>query len=95
METENKTNNNCNCGDDCCKPKKSKLWTKILFFIVIATALSIVTFKIVANNKKAEVKPPVVIVDSIKKPSCCDTTQPNICTKVSDPNKPCCPQSKN
>jgi len=95
MEPTNKTNDNCGCGDGCCTPKKSKPWTKILFFLIVAAAITIATYKIVAKETKPEVKAAVVSADSnAKKPSCCDTTQPNICTKVSDPNKPCCPQSK-
>lgn len=96
MESTNKTNENCDCTDGCCKPKSNRLWTKIVFFVIVAAAISIVTFKMVAKNDKTEAIPPSVTTAPKAKPACGDTTQPNICTKVGDQSndKPCCPQAK-
>ncbi len=46
MEPENKTKDDCGCSDgNCCTPKKSTPWTKILFIVVIVAALAIIVMK--------------------------------------------------
>ena len=51
METENNTKQDCGCGTDCCTPKKSKLWMKIVFIVIVAAAIAIVTVKLISNNR--------------------------------------------
>jgi len=84
----------CGCGSDCCQPKKSKLWMKIVLVVVILAAVAIVTFKFVGKNMAEPV--PVTDTVSATQPSSCDTTCVKTCTKITTPgqNPPCCPQAK-
>ena len=93
MENNTETKQDCGCNGDCCQPKKGKIWTKMIFFIIVTAAIAIVTFKLFINNIKAEPKAKTV---SKEQPACCDTTKPNMFIQISDPNKnqPCCPKVK-
>lgn len=107
METEKNTKQDCNCSPDCCTPKKSKLWMKILFIVIVVAAATIVIVKLVSNNSNPESNNSAVTTEkssdsetsvNIKydnsnwqKMSCGDTT------KTCDPSKnsSCCPKNKN
>lgn len=58
MENENNTNQDCGCGTDCCTPKKSNLWMKIIFIVIVVAAAAIVTIKLTgAKNASANQSP--------------------------------------
>ncbi|MFH0867186.1 MAG: hypothetical protein V1904_13410 [Bacteroidota bacterium] len=88
MENENNTKQDCSCGTDCCTPRKSNLWMKIVFIVIVVAAVTIVTVKLVSNDNKAGSSNSAV---TIEKSSCSDTT------KACDPKKnpSCCPKNKN
>ena len=103
MEKENNTKQDCNCGPDCCTPKKSKLWMKIVFIVVVVAAATIVTVKLVSSNNESATNNSSITNEkstcgdnstSIKcdnsnwQKSSCDTS------KKCDPGKgsSCCPQ---
>jgi hypothetical protein len=66
METENKTTQDCGCDGDCCTPKRSKLWMKIVFIVIVAAAIGIVSMKLIEKSD-APVPP--------KKSCCSDSTK--------------------
>lgn len=83
MESENKKQD-CGCSDpNCCTPKKSNLWMKIVFAVIVVAALLIVAIKLMNNDK-----PDQGNSNAINK-SGCDTT-----VKSCDPGKNpgCCPK---
>jgi len=86
METENKTTQDCGCDGDCCQPAKSKPWMKIIFFVIIAAAITIVTIKLVNKNySDTTVKGTAVTTG---KTGCGDTTKSKTCSK--NGNSSCC-----
>lgn len=97
MNIREKNQADCGCGSNdsnCCGPKKGKgkLWTKIVFIVVVLAAAAIVTIKLVQKNDSSE----QVRNDTIaaQKTGCGDSSGFKTCTKVCDPSKGCCPQSK-
>lgn len=89
MENENKTKQDCGCGDGCCTPSKSKLWMKILFAIIIIAAIAIVSYKLVNNNTSSA---KVGATIGTEKSGCCDSSKTKSCESG---NKSCCPENKN
>jgi len=92
---ENNMNNqpDCECGSDCYQPKKNnKLWTKIVFTIVMVAAVAIVTIKLVNKNTEG----PVAAKDSLCCPKACSDTSGVNLVQITNPgeNPPCCPKSK-
>jgi len=82
MENENKSNQDCGCGSDCCPPKKNKLWMKLVFIAIVVAAVGIVTVKLISSNTS----------DSTEKSSCCDTTKSKGCCEKE--NHSCSSQTK-
>ena len=89
MEKENEVKQDCGCDDGCCSPKtkKSKLWTKILFIVVIAAAVTVVIIKVAGNSGKSDNKSTMVQNAKI---GAKDTTKP-CCAKG---NSSCCDKGK-
>ncbi len=94
MEKQNDSKQNCDCGPDCCTPKKkNKLWMKLLFILIILAAVAIITVKLAGkNHSEANVTKDTVNVQQTA--GCCDTTGIKTCVKVCNPSQGCCPQSK-
>jgi hypothetical protein len=79
----------CGCDGDCCKPKKTNIFTKLLFAVILLAALGIIGMKLVnkpdpKNNKEAVAAP--------AKGSCCDTTVSKCCEPKKDTT--CCSKDK-
>lgn len=96
MEIEKHTQQDCGCSSsgDCCTPKKSKLWMKIVFIVIVVAAMAIVTVKLVnSNNCKSDAKGVTVATE---KSGCGDSTKSIKCVKICDPEKnpSCCPKAK-
>ena len=98
MENQENSKQDCGCSDGCCTPKKkSTLWTKILFIVIILAAGTIITVKLTgktgtpANAKCCE-------TSQTQSSSCCPETakQDSVPAKCCDTQeeKPCCPQSE-
>ena len=103
MENENNTKQDCGCGTDCCTPKKSNLWMKIVFIVIIVAAVTIAVLKLTGNcsmcgnNAPATTEKSCCSGDTTKK--CGGDTTKNCngnITKVCDPKKgsSCCPGNK-
>jgi hypothetical protein len=95
MENQNNSNQDCGCSDGCCTPqKKSNLWKRLLFCIIILAAGTIITVKLVAKNSETTAK----CCPQTTNPSCCPQAvskkeQPACCTKpASSPTPSCCAQ---
>ncbi len=89
MEPENKTKDDCGCSDgNCCTPKKSTPWTKILFIVVIVAALAIIVMKFSCGSCKTEACTSQVKTDSA---GGTDSTTKPCCA---DPNASCGDKSK-
>jgi len=79
----------CGCEGGNCQPKKSNLFTKIFFAVILMAAVGIIAVKIfyrpsVAANKEAACKP--------GSSACCDTTKAATCDTTK--GSACCPKSK-
>jgi hypothetical protein len=81
--------NDCNCDGECCPPGKNNIFSKLIFAVIILTAMGIVAVKIFyhqapavnhqgLNNKGAA--------------ACCDTTPAKPCDTTKGSS--CCPKSK-
>lgn len=86
METEKKEMNDCGCSDNCCSPKKKNPAIKIIFIIVVLSALGIAGFKLFSNNEKKSVvtkeqKETTTPCCDSKKTDNCDTTSKSCCSK--------------
>ncbi|MDD3877089.1 MAG: hypothetical protein PHT69_10735 [Bacteroidales bacterium] len=91
MTTEN-NQNECGCGPDCCQPKKSNIWKKLLFAAVLIAATAIVTVKLTGNTEKKA--PSCCDSTSVSQSGCCDSTDAKI-TNIQDSTKirSCCPNA--
>ncbi|MEI6124498.1 MAG: hypothetical protein WCQ95_12810 [Bacteroidota bacterium] len=82
---KNEIKKDCGCDDGCCQPKKSKLWAKILFAVVIVAAIAIIAIKFTGNNNNSDNKSTMVknekigATDSTK--SCCPKSNASCCPK--------------
>ena len=74
---ENETKKDCGCDDGCCQPKKSNLWTKVVFIVVIVAALAIVAIKFTGGSNKDANNATMVKNEKIG---------------AADSTKPCCAQ---
>jgi len=94
MENQNNSNQDCGCGDGCCTPqKKSSLWKRLLFGVIILAAGTIVTVKLVAKQSAPSANCSKTEASS----SCCPQTAPKkepACCEQSKPaeSSPCCSQ---
>ncbi|MFH0895591.1 MAG: hypothetical protein V2A54_14240 [Bacteroidota bacterium] len=89
MENEENKKQDCECGTDCCTPKKSKCWMKILFIVIIAAALTIVVVKLTGkSNDEATPKQ-----DTVKTQKAGAADSAKSCNKPcgSDKKSSCCP----
>jgi len=77
----------CNCADDCCLPKKDNKARKIIFAIILLSAIWLIAFKLFNKPVPAAVKesccPPVVTTG-------CDTTKNLTCDTTK--GSTCCPK---
>ncbi|MDR2586598.1 MAG: hypothetical protein LBC84_10360 [Prevotellaceae bacterium] len=68
MENQNNSNQDCGCSDGCCAPqKKGKLWSRIVFIVIIVAAATIVTIKLTGKQDT----PPADCCETAENPSCC------------------------
>ena len=93
MEDNKNETKDCGCDSDCCQPKKSNTWKKLLFIAIILAAGAIVTVKLVTNktaNSQVNTE-----TKNIQAPNNgCDTSGVKTCTKICGPEekKSCCPK---
>jgi len=84
--------NECACSTDCCQPKKTNPWKKIVFILVFFIAAAIIIVKVttgnVSNASQLSCDP-----SKCASSSCCDTDKANIVTIKND-TAACCPGSK-
>jgi len=66
MENQNISKQDCGCGENCCTPKKSRLWTRVIFIIIILAAGTIIALKLVGNHDK-------------EADDCCEATENSNC----------------
>jgi hypothetical protein len=87
-------NSGCDCGPGCCEPPKGKgkLWTKIVFVVIVCVAAAIVTVKLVTNNSSTT-QAGNDTISGQQTEACGDTTGFKTCVKVCDPSQ-CCPQAR-
>jgi len=54
MENQNVSKQDCSCSDGCCTPQKktSKLWSKIIFLIIVLAAGVIIMVKLINKPEK-------------------------------------------
>jgi hypothetical protein len=87
-------NSDCTSNSDCCQPAKGKLWKKILFVLILFSAVVIVSFKLFGKN---DTKPQVnTNTTNAQQPDCCDTTSMKGNTEITQPadTLSCCPKPK-
>ncbi|MEI7662833.1 MAG: hypothetical protein WCK34_11560 [Bacteroidota bacterium] len=87
-QPENSGNqHDCGCEDGNCKPKKSNLFRKIVFAVILLAAAGIITVKLISKPA------PVAGKDTQCKPgsSCCDTTKTKTCDTTKGSS--CCPKN--
>jgi hypothetical protein len=78
MNTENGTKQDCGCDNgECCQPKKSNKWTKIIFALILLTAVAIIVAKFTYGD--------------CKKDTCAKTTDTTGVATKDSTAKPCCP----
>jgi len=108
MENQTNSNQDCGCGEGCCPPKgkKSNLWKKLLFVIIILAAGTIVAAKLVGaqntplakNTPPAQNTPPAKCCTATQGSSCCPQTvkQDSVPAKCCESSEktPCCSQSQ-
>lgn len=89
MENEENKKQDCDCGSDCCTPKKSKCWMKILFVAIIVAALTIVVVKLTGKTEE----PAVHKQDTVKTQKAAGSDSAPTCVKpcVGDKKSSCCP----
>jgi len=96
MKNQTNSNQDCGCGDGCCTPKKKgNLWTKILFFVIVLAAGTIITVKLAGKPNAPQ---PVKCCSSTQSSSsCCPQTakQDTVPAKCCDTQEktPCCSQT--
>ena len=84
----------CACNSDCCQPQKAKPWKKILFALIVFSAVVIVSFKLFGNKEiEHQVK---TNTQSAQQPGCCDAkdTKGDVKTANSEKTKSCCQPTK-
>ena len=97
MESKENSKQDCGCSDGCCTPKKkSNLWTKILFIVIILAAGTIVAAKLIGKPNSA---PVAKCCTATQGSSCCpqavkQDSVPAKCCESSE-KTPCCSQSEN
>lgn len=81
---DSSTSSDCSCDNkECCPPKKKPIWIKLLSFLVLLIALSIIIFKIFNSDISAKSS-----AKEAANSSCCDTTP-----KGDTNATPCCPKN--
>jgi len=95
MEPKDKSEQDCECGNDCCQPTARKPWTKIVFFIVIIAALAIVAIKLSHSDNPGKAGSTTDTLTTVK-PGSADAGQTKSCSSKCDTSikSNCCPQSK-
>ena len=93
MENETNKQQDCGCnGGDCCTPKKSKLWMKIVFVAIVLAAIAIITVKLVNKGCTTEPAKKSCCSDSTKS---CNHKKDTVKINGSDTTKPkCCDKKK-
>ena len=76
-ESEN-NKQDCGCEDGCCQPKKKNNFSKVIFAVILLTALAIIGVKLVGRSGNDPVK------QMVSSPGCdtaktCDTTKGSSC----------------
>jgi hypothetical protein len=66
----------CGCTNGSCKPKKKNNFSKLIFAVIILTALAIIGVKLVGHSVNASGKQ---LFAAPGKPSCCDTSNTKTC----------------
>ncbi len=94
MEDQKLLKTDCNCEGDCCPPKKDKPWKKIVFFVTMLAAVSIVFIRLSSESKGKSMGTNDPI--NIQQATGADSTAVKDCSKTCDPsqNPSCCPQVK-
>ncbi len=83
-------NDDCNCGGDCCQPKKKSIWPKVIFTLVMLAAMGVIVVKLFFTSSpvtSTPVKNSQIVndqnspkwADSCKSASGCDTTKGSSC----------------
>ena len=69
MENQENSKQDCGCSDGCCTPqkKKSNLWSKIIFVIIVLAAGAIITVKLANKPEKC--------CDTKENPTCCPQSE--------------------
>jgi arsenate reductase (thioredoxin) len=81
--------NDCNCDGGCCPPKKNNIFSKLIFAVIILTAMGIVAVKLIyqqapaANNQG---------LNKQRTSVGCDTSSAKTCDTAKGSS--CCPNSK-
>ena len=80
---------NCSCDSDCCQPKKSNIFTKLIFAVILLAAIGIIAVKLFYHPA------PAANQQLFKDPNAkawCDTTANRTCDTTKGSS--CCPKSK-
>ena len=88
VEDENKKQD-CGCDDNCCQPKKSNIFTKLIFAVILLAAIGIIAVKLFYHPA------PAANQQLFKDPNAkawCDTTANKTCDTTKGSS--CCPKSK-
>jgi len=89
MENNSDQNRDCECDGNCCPPKKSNIFSKAIFGLVILAAVVIIVVKIFFQPVSGADKQ---IVNKQGSTSCCDTSSGKTSDTIKMPS--CCPRTK-
>lgn len=81
--------NDCNCDDNCCQPKKKAFLPKLIFFVVLLAAAGIIMVKLFYQPAPAPVTGQQVFRDP-NSPAWCDTSDSKTCDTTKGSS--CCPK---
>jgi hypothetical protein len=83
-QTKNFNSGDCGCEGNCCPPKKNNFLSKIIFAVIIVSALGIIAFKLFYQPapvaaKESRCPPGSSAAYDTTKTATCDTTKGSSC----------------